>query len=73
MDRAAFRRLGENLLWAIAIATVLGFVAYAAAVSIKAALNLEDVDPVKIGTEAFFTTGAMGVIGAFALSALQAS
>lgn len=71
MDRAALRRLGEYIVVAEVIAVVLGFVGYAAAISYKAWLKSEAIDPEKIGTNTFFVAGALGLIGAFALRALQ--
>lgn len=64
-------KLGKYLGGGVLIATVMGFVGWAAAVSFAAMFNLEGVDPVKIGTTTFYLVGCLSVIGVFLLLAFQ--
>lgn len=64
-SRAAWKRLGLAMLTVGGIATALGFLGYAAALSYAAAFNIPGIEAAKIGTEVFFVTGALGVAGAF--------
>ena len=66
-----WKRTYEYLGSAVLIATVCGFLGYAAAVSYAAIFRIEGIDPVKIGTHTFFIPGVLAVLGALLLVVAQ--
>ena len=67
----ALKRLGVYIGVVVLVAGAMRFVAYAAAVSIAAMFRLSGVDSRKIADHVQNTTGALGLIVAFALLAAR--
>jgi len=63
--KEAWKRLGWAMGGVVLIATILGFVGWAAAISWAAWLNLQGVNARDIAQNVFLATGAIGVIVAF--------
>lgn len=65
VSRGAWRRLGWAMGGVVLIATILGFVGWAAATSLSAWRHIEGVDAQDIGRQTSLTTGVIGIAAAF--------